>query len=337
MAEAPPSGNPRPSQLGNYFDLFERLSDCALLADLETLQLIDCNLAAERMLGIKGETLKSQNLLDRVSDDSREEFEKSVRIARRRYYPRQFDAFFLTTQGQRLTMEVTACALKLSDGKEVLQILAKDVTHTREIEIQAQKYLEELKTVNAKLEQLSVTDELTGLSNIRHFRAEHKKEHERVERYGGAYSIIFADVDNFKHYNDRNGHPAGDTVLREVGRILREHCRNTDLAARYGGEEFVVLCAGVGWEGATTLAERVRKAIESHAFAFAGDQPLGCVSVSIGIASFPEDGKSMAKIIESADQALYHSKHAGRNRTTRYQDLDLKSMATKATGKKRAA
>jgi diguanylate cyclase (GGDEF)-like protein/PAS domain S-box-containing protein len=337
MADAPSSGHARPSQLGNYFDLFERLADCALLADLDTLKLLDCNLAAERMLGLKSEALQDHNLLDRVSDDSREEFEKSVRIARRRYYPRQFDAFLLTTQGQRLTMEVTACALKLSDGKEVLQILAKDVTRTREIEAQAERYLEELKSANTKLEQLSVTDELTGISNVRHFRSEHKKEHERVERYGGSYSIVFADVDHFKHYNDRNGHPAGDAVLREVGRILREHCRNTDLPARYGGEEFVVLCAGVGWEGATTLAERVRKAIESHAFAFAADQPLGCVSVSVGIASFPEDGKTMAKVIESADQALYQSKHGGRNRTTRFQDLDLSLGAEVDAGKKRAA
>lgn len=306
----------RASALAAYQDLFERLWDCAFLIDKESFAVLDANPACERVLGISREALIGSSLPDWVVADQREEMTKSLRIARRRYYPRQFDSEWSADSSKKILMRVEACVLKLSDDSEVLQVVAKDVTREREIERQAEKYLQELRAANAKLEELSIKDELTGLYNIRHFKAELAKEHERSERYGTPYALVFIDVDHFKKYNDRNGHPAGDEVLRRMGAILREQVRNTDLPVRYGGEEFVVLCAGVNAQSARVLAERLQKAVASHAFPYRESQPLGAVTASIGVASFPQDGRSLDEVLKRADEALYASKENGRNQVT---------------------
>jgi diguanylate cyclase (GGDEF)-like protein len=154
------------------------------------------------------------------------------------------------------------------------------------------------------------------LANYRHFREEAQKEHLRCTRYKAPYALVFIDADHFKNYNDQNGHPAGDRLLKELSRILKEEVRETDLPARYGGEEFVILCPGVDAPGAAVLAERVRVRVEKNQFEHGEKQPLGKVTVSIGVAGFPEHGATMDEVLQAADQALYRSKSAGRNRCT---------------------
>jgi diguanylate cyclase (GGDEF)-like protein len=146
-------------------------------------------------------------------------------------------------------------------------------------------------------------------------------EHIRAQRYASQYSLVFIDADNFKHYNDRNGHPAGDRLLKELAQIVRASCRSTDLPARYGGEEFVVLCPETAHPDANVVAERIRKAVQSHPFAHADAQPLGFVSVSVGVACYPVDGQTPEAVLQSADEALYASKQNGRNRVTTAPDL----------------
>ena len=157
---------------------------------------------------------------------------------------------------------------------------------------------------------------MTQLSNFRFFKTQLAMQHERSTRFPSPYSIVFFDLDNFKHYNDQNGHPAGDELLRGVAKYLRLPCRVSDLPARYGGEEFVILCAGVNAVQAKVLAERVRMGIESAHFPHAEKQPLGIVSTSVGVASFPDNGATAESILVAADEALYVSKKSGRNRTT---------------------
>lgn len=308
----------RLSELATYADLFERLWDIGLLLDFETYEILDANHAVERILGFNIEEVLGKSVTIWEDSSQKGALSKSLRIARRRYFPRQFDSCWVSKSGEKHVMEVSACVLKLTNGKEVIQVTASDVTQVREAKREVARYLEELKTANEKLEELSTTDEMTQISNFRHFKSELAKEHERSERYDTPYSIIFIDVDNFKHYNDRNGHPAGDQVLIQVARILKEQCRNTDLPARYGGEEFVILGPGVSWKNALVLAERVRKKIEEETFEHGEAQPLGCVSVSIGVSSCPADGASVEQILQAADEALYYSKTNGRNQVTSY-------------------
>ncbi len=181
--------------------------------------------------------------------------------------------------------------------------------------------LSELEVANDKLSMMTKVDEMTGLFNFRHFKRQLEAEHSRSLRYGGNYSIIFFDIDNFKHYNDRNGHPAGDALLRRLAGLLQSMCRATDLPARYGGEEFAILCPEVDWQGATTLADRIRLAIETHDFDFASFQPLGKVSVSVGVSSFPEDGQTFDDVLKASDEAMYYAKKNGKNRVVSHDFL----------------
>jgi diguanylate cyclase (GGDEF)-like protein len=160
---------------------------------------------------------------------------------------------------------------------------------------------------------LAITDELTGLFNHRHFRKQLNLEISRAERYHRPLSLMMIDIDYFKHYNDTNGHLKGNQVLKEMGKILKEMSREVDIVARYGGEEFSIIMPETDRRKARTLSERLRKRIESHGFDNAGKQPNKNLTVSIGVASYPENGGSAFDIIEQADKALYEAKYAGRN------------------------
>src|SRR6266568_711638 len=138
-------------------------------------------------------------------------------------------------------------------------------------------------------------------------------ELERARRYGLALTILLADIDRFKLVNDTRGHIAGDSVLRQVGEILRREVRSVDQAARYGGEEFVVVMPETALHGAALFAERLRRRVMNHDFADPGEDPLS-LTISIGLASFPDDRVSSAdSFVALADQALYRAKNEGRN------------------------
>jgi len=158
------------------------------------------------------------------------------------------------------------------------------------------------------------TDSLTGLNNRNYFFQMVQTSVEKAIREGTPISIFLFDIDNFKHYNDTNGHDAGDKLLIELSRLVTEITRKSAVFARYGGEEFIVMLPGISKEDALIYANRVREQISSHPFLHREKQPLGCVSVSGGVASFPTDGDSVYKVIQLADASLYQSKAEGRNR-----------------------
>jgi diguanylate cyclase (GGDEF)-like protein len=162
-------------------------------------------------------------------------------------------------------------------------------------------------------------DGLTGLLNKRHFLEEvATKSFVKCEKSGKPLSIFIFDIDHFKTYNDTNGHPAGDELLRSMGRMLKRAARPDDHVARYGGEEFVIAMPDTDKEAALRLAEAVRQTIEDEPFPHREKQPAGKVSISGGIATFPGDGAGVLELIQRADEALYKSKKAGRNRVTAY-------------------
>ncbi len=170
-----------------------------------------------------------------------------------------------------------------------------------------------------RLEELATTDGLTGLYNHRVFQEEIGRKLKSAERFSRRLSLILTDLDHFKSVNDRHGHPMGDQVLRGMARVLDACKRDTDLVARYGGEEFAVICEQTDAVGARSLAERIRS--ELARLVFTTDQGKLQVTCSLGIATFPDDGREKAEVVERADQALYAAKHGGRNRAVAYREL----------------
>lgn len=170
-----------------------------------------------------------------------------------------------------------------------------------------------------RAEEMAVTDELTKVYNHRYFARTLLTELKRAERHSEQVGLCMIDVDHFKKFNDTHGHLKGNEVLIEIAKIMRVAMRETDVVARYGGEEFAVILPKTNKDHAMALANRLREAVEEVQFPGAEFQPLGKLTVSIGVATYPDDcdtADSVSGIIELADQALYQSKSAGRNRVT---------------------
>ncbi|MFQ5593924.1 MAG: GAF domain-containing protein, partial [Anaerolineae bacterium] len=165
---------------------------------------------------------------------------------------------------------------------------------------------------NARLYQAThhqaITDGLTRLYNSRYFYQELERELERSQRYGRSCSLIMLDLDDFKKYNDRYGHQAGDDLLRELAGLMRGVIRQTDVAARYGGEEFAVILPETDSSQAQALAERLRDVIGGHEFVVRDTQRIGRITVSQGVATYPDDARDVDGLVEAADMALLCAK-----------------------------
>jgi diguanylate cyclase (GGDEF)-like protein len=171
-----------------------------------------------------------------------------------------------------------------------------------------------LAELNGRLVQMASTDDLTGLLNRREALKRLDALWEIRNRYGTTFSCLTLDIDHFKRINDTSGHPAGDAVLRQLAVIIRAQLRATDLACRMGGEEFLVLLPETTIEGGAACAEKLRKAIDIHAFRYEGH--IHAVAVSVGVAGPGPVTASPEDLLHDADAALYQSKANGRNRVT---------------------
>jgi diguanylate cyclase (GGDEF)-like protein len=176
----------------------------------------------------------------------------------------------------------------------------------------------QLDTLNGELARLSDTDALTGLANRRQFDRRLTQEWSRARRYRLPLALLMIDVDHFKRFNDRHGHPAGDACLREVARVLRDGaCRPTDLVARIGGEEFAILLPHADADEAQAVADRCLRALDAAALAH-GDSPVSeVVTLSIGVADMASAPDAAAALVAAADAALYRAKQGGRHRAER--------------------
>ena len=166
-------------------------------------------------------------------------------------------------------------------------------------------------------------DGLTGLMNKQKFMESLGIMINDAERELQPVGVFMFDIDHFKQYNDTNGHPAGDELLKRLARVVRENLRPGDIPCRYGGEEFLVAMPDTDAAEAYQAAERIRKAIEDTTFAHGDSQPLGRLTISGGVASFPVDGTNSTELIQYADQALYRGKAAGRNRVLRFEGVQI--------------
>ncbi|MGQ0723315.1 MAG: GGDEF domain-containing response regulator [Candidatus Eiseniibacteriota bacterium] len=192
----------------------------------------------------------------------------------------------------------------------------------------SRRFTEELKVQTADLNRANTAllkladnlkehaskDGLTGLFNHRLFREALIRELNEARRNDTEVSVIFMDVDHFKRFNDTNGHLAGDDVLKTLAELTRREVPQPGIVARYGGEELVALVPQASKDEARELAEHIRRIVESHSFHGRENQPLGNVTLSLGVASFPRDGTDPDSIIRHADEAVYQAKDSGRNR-----------------------
>jgi len=203
----------------------------------------------------------------------------------------------------------------LSKPFNKLELLARvrSLLRIKDLNDQLQEKVEELEEAKEQLRQRAITDGLTGLFNYRHFKEQLMFEISRSRRHNLNLSLIMLDIDHFKHYNDTNGHPAGDGVLKELAKLLKNNIRSIDLAARYGGEEFTLVLMETNKAAAKIVAEKIRKLVEEHNFDFENKQPGGRITISTGVATFPEDGTDFDTLVKAADERLYMAKQAGRN------------------------
>jgi diguanylate cyclase (GGDEF)-like protein len=177
-----------------------------------------------------------------------------------------------------------------------------------------------LRAAYEHLEHMTLTDELTGLSNRRHLDAALETELARARRESKPLAVLMLDLDHFKAFNDRFGHPEGDALLRKVADLLRRQLRPTDVVARYGGEEFTMLLPGAPRDEAIAVAERIRSCL--------GETTRGSDIVttgSFGLAMWPEGGDTSGELIASADAAMYEAKRRGRDRIVLAGEVERRS------------
>ncbi len=189
----------------------------------------------------------------------------------------------------------------------------------QELEIRVMKAIQQLELrrqndqILERLERLATTDDLTGLYNSRQFQNKLSEEIVRSTRYQKYPSLVFLDIDNFKNYNDSYGHPAGDEVLRELGRVIKSGLRAIDSAYRYGGEEFTIILPETDPENALKVVKRLQSVIKALVFKPKGEDVS--ITVSIGVTQFMPNER-ITEFVNRADKAMYSSKNAGRDQIT---------------------
>ena len=276
-----------------YRRLFETAQDGILILDANTAQITDVNPFLIRMLGYSYKNILQKKLWEvgllKDIESSRNVFSE----LQKKGYVRYKDLPLKTKDGRTIDVEFVS-NVYLVNMKKVIQCNIRDITE--------QKRLEE------KLKKLSTKDNLTVFYNRRKFKEIIRIEIERVKRYNQPLSILMFDVDHFKKVNDKYGHAAGDYVLKTIAHIVRKNIRKIDYLFRWGGEEFLILSLETQLDKAHALAERMRKAIESHKF------KKGIkVTVSFGVTEFKERD-TQDSFIKRADDAMYKAKEKGRNR-----------------------
>ncbi len=163
------------------------------------------------------------------------------------------------------------------------------------------------------MRRMAIVDGLTNVYNHRFFHEQLNREWKRARRYGSVFSLLMLDIDHFKHYNDTNGHLQGDKVLIAVAQLIRNSVRAVDIVCRYGGEEFAIILPETTIEQGLVVAEKIRQNIIEYPFKYGVKQPLGMVTVSIGLTDSQFEVESAEELVDKADAALYTAKRLGRN------------------------
>lgn len=236
--------------------------------------------------------------------------------AERKYRTKSFISYPITMRGRKIG--VLNVADKAGDDKfddvdlSLLEILGPQIA----VALESAEWHERA----TQFQLMSITDPLTGLLNRRYLEERLTDELNRSERYNYSMSCLMIDIDDFKSYNDRNGHQAGDVALKITAHALKGALRSADVACRYGGEEFCILLPQTTLSEAGVIAERMRQRVAEREYPYGKSQPLGNVTVSIGISTLGKYIDTGEKVIAAADRALYTAKAQGKNRIEFYAD-----------------
>jgi diguanylate cyclase (GGDEF)-like protein len=267
-----------------------------IVTDSPTQYMFDYNYLAKQ--GIERSSLPSNSVVINTPPSTRE----------------RYRGFFI---GITLTSFSIAFFLWLKYRREHTTLEAKQKL-AEELEKKVQNRTLELEKANKELQRLSNLDGLSEIYNRRHFDSTLEREIKRLQRTATPLSLLMCDIDNFKQYNDTYGHLAGDECIRSVANIIQQHCKRiSDIAARYGGEEFAVILPNTHIKEATSIAESIRRAVELKKPLHATSPTRSVVTISIGVASItPDLDTKPSMLVRIADEALYESKHSGRNRVS---------------------
>ena len=294
----------RTSEL-RYRRLFEAAQDGILILDAETGAVTNVNPFLINMLGYSREEFVEKKLWEVGAFKDIEASQEAFEALQQNEYIRYEDLPLRAKSGRLIDVEFVS-NVYLVGGEKVIQCNIRDITERK----QAQDAL--LKS-QALLREQSVRDHLTGLFNRRYMEATLERELLRASRKQLSLGIIMLDVDHFKRFNDTWGHAAGDEILRELGGLLLRQVRGEDIACRYGGDEFIIVLPDASREVTRERAELVCEHAKQFHLQFEG-QSLAAVTLSLGVAVFPEHGATSTGILRAVDAALYRAKHEGRGR-----------------------
>lgn len=288
-----------------YRRLFEAAQDGILILDAETGRITDVNPFLIKLLGYSREEFLEKRLWEVGAFKDIEASKDAFQALQKNEYIRYKDLPLKAKDGRLIQVEFVS-NVYMAGHEKVIQCNIRDITERK----QAQDAL--LKS-EALLREQSVRDHLTGVFNRRYMEETMERELLRASRKGLSLGVIMLDVDNFKQFNDTYGHAAGDAILRELGNVLLKHVRGEDIPSRYGGDEFIIVLPDVSQAITRERASLICEDFKQLRLRFEG-QNLGAVTLSVGVAIFPEHGSTSPVLLKAADDALYRAKREGKGR-----------------------
>jgi len=288
-----------------YRRLFEAAQDGILILDAETGMITDVNPFLINMLGYTREEFLEKKLWEVGAFKDVEASIDAFQALQKNEYIRYKDLPLKTKDGRLIQVEFVS-NVYWAGHEKVIQCNIRDITERKQVQ-------DALLKSEALLREQSVRDHLTGVFNRRYMEETLERELLRASRKELLLGIIMLDLDDFKRFNDTYGHAAVDAILRDVGSLLLEHVRAEDIPSRYGGDEFIIILPDASREVTTERAERLCEHVRHLHTQYEG-QTLEAVSLSVGVAIFPEHGSTSDVLLKATDDALYRAKHEGRSR-----------------------
>jgi diguanylate cyclase (GGDEF)-like protein/PAS domain S-box-containing protein len=290
-----------------YRRLFEAAQDGILILDAETGMIEDVNPFLINMWGYSCEEFVEKKLWEVGAFRDIEASQIAFETLQENKYIRYEDLPLKAKDGRLIQVEFVSNVYLVNDEK-VIQCNIRDITSRKKIQ-------DALVKSEALLREQSVRDHLTGLFNRRYMEETLEREVQRAIRKQLSLGIIMLDIDDFKNINDTCGHAAGDEILRTLGQLLIQQVRGEDIPCRYGGDEFIIVLPDVSQEATLKRAELICELTKYFDLKLEGKAlELESVTLSLGVAVFPENGSTSAALLKAVDDALYRAKHEGRGR-----------------------